>query len=40
MTDCELRLATPQTLLGERYRLEREVGRGGMAVVWLARDLS
>src|SRR5262249_62381288 len=39
MTDLQLRSLQSQTLLGERYRLEREVGRGGMAVVWLARDL-
>jgi serine/threonine-protein kinase len=25
--------------LGERYRVEREIGRGGMATVFLARDL-
>ena len=28
-----------QATLGDRYTVEREIGRGGMAVVFLARDL-
>ena len=28
-----------QAALGDRYTVEREVGHGGMAVVYLARDL-
>ena len=32
-------LAQLQAALGDRYTVERELGRGGMAVVYLARDL-
>ena len=28
-----------KSALGDRYAIEREVGRGGMAVVFLAEDL-
>ena len=35
MTDVPLL----QTALGDRYHLEREIGRGGMATVYLAQDL-
>ncbi|MEE8117598.1 MAG: hypothetical protein V3T28_10845, partial [Gemmatimonadales bacterium] len=36
MSDQPSRL---QTALAERYTVEREVGRGGMATVYLAQDL-
>jgi tRNA A-37 threonylcarbamoyl transferase component Bud32 len=35
MTDLQDRLTT---LLGDRYEIQREAGRGGMATVYLARD--
>lgn len=31
-------VAAPGRVLGERYRLDRELARGGMAAVWIAED--
>ncbi len=36
MTEIQVRL---QAVLGDQYRVDREVGRGGMATVFLAHDL-
>src|SRR6187399_611553 len=36
MTDPQVRLSAS---LAERYRIERELGQGGMATVYLAQDL-
>ncbi len=36
MADLRARL---QAALADRYTIERELGRGGMAIVYLARDL-
>ena len=36
MTDAVQRLSTA---LADRYRIERELGQGGMATVYLAQDL-
>jgi serine/threonine-protein kinase len=32
-------VATLREALADHYAFERELGRGGMATVWLARDL-
>ena len=36
MTSAQSRL---QAALADHYRIERELGRGGMAIVYLAHDL-
>ena len=39
-TTSQISLSTLQTALAGRYAFERELGRGGMATVFLARDLT
>src|SRR5215213_8043213 len=39
-TSANISLSTLQTALAGRYAFERELGRGGMATVYLARDLT
>ena len=39
-TTSNISLSTLQTALAGRYAFERELGRGGMATVYLARDLT
>ena len=39
-TTSQVSLSTLQTALAKRYAFERELGRGGMATVFLARDLT
>jgi len=39
-TSTNISLSTLQTALAGRYAFERELGRGGMATVYLARDLT
>src|SRR5678816_1050681 len=39
-TSTNISLSTRQAALAGRYAFERELGRGGMATVYLARDLT
>src|SRR5678809_874760 len=39
-TSTNISLSTLQNALAGRYAFERELGRGGMATVYLARDLT
>jgi serine/threonine protein kinase len=39
MPDTPEQLDRLRAVLADRYRIERELGRGGMAIVYLAEDL-